>query len=46
MARDRIGRELLAMPLKEALVRVQSLLGVRYDEQVIDQIFKEFCLGK
>lgn len=46
MARDRIGRELLAMPLKEALVRVQSLLGIRYDEQVIDQIFKEFCLGK
>lgn len=46
MARDRVGRELLAMPLKEALVRVQSLLGIRYDEQIIDQIFKEFCLGK
>lgn len=46
MARDRMGRELLAMPLKEALIRVQSLLGIRYDEQVIDQIFKEFCLGK
>lgn len=46
MARDRMGRELVAMPLKEALIQIQSILGIRYDEQVIDQIFKEFCLGK
>lgn len=46
MANDRMGRELLAMPLKEALIQMQSVLGIRYDEQVIDQIFKEFCLGK
>lgn len=46
MARHGLGRELLAMPMKEALIQIQSLLGIRYDEQVIDQIFKEFCLGK
>ncbi len=38
--------EILALALKEALMRIQEILGIRYDEQVIDQIFKEFCLGK
>lgn len=38
--------EILALALKESLVRVQEILGIRYDEQIIDQIFKEFCLGK
>lgn len=46
MTGDGFGNELVAMPLKEALVEIQSVLGIRYDEQIIDQIFKEFCLGK
>lgn len=41
-----LGAEIIALSLKEALVSVQSVLGERYDEQIIDQIFKEFCLGK
>lgn len=46
MAADGVGNELIAMPLKEALIEIQSVIGIRYDEQIIDQIFKEFCLGK
>lgn len=40
------GLELVAIPLKEALNEAQEILGERYDEQVIDEIFREFCLGK
>lgn len=46
LARDGISRDILAMPMKEALIQIQAVLGIRYDEQIIDQIFKEFCLGK
>lgn len=42
----KVSREIVALTLKEALIQVQQMLGIRYDEQVIDQIFKEFCLGK
>lgn len=40
------GLELVALGIKEALIEFQTLLGERFDEQIIDQIFKEFCLGK
>lgn len=44
--KDFASPEIIALALKEALIRVQEILGIRYDEQVIDRIFKEFCLGK
>lgn len=40
------GFELVALGIKEALLEFQKILGERFDEQIIDQIFKEFCLGK
>ncbi len=40
------GFELVALGIKEALLEFQNVLGERFDEQIIDQIFKEFCLGK
>lgn len=40
------GLELVALGIKEALLELQKVLGERFDEQIIDQIFKEFCLGK
>jgi tRNA modification GTPase len=40
------GLELIALELKSALLKVQEILGKFYDDQVLDQIFKEFCLGK
>lgn len=41
-----IGAEFVAMYLKEALMALQRILGRVYDDQILDRVFKEFCLGK
>ncbi len=41
-----LGAEFLAIELKEALIAIQETLGKRFDDQVMDRVFKEFCLGK
>ncbi|PWU22593.1 MAG: hypothetical protein C5B49_00340, partial [Bdellovibrio sp.] len=41
-----LSAEFTALGLREALTEVEGVLGERFDEQVIDRIFKEFCLGK
>ena len=38
--------ELTAFELQSALFALYELLGKEYNEEVIRQIFKEFCLGK
>jgi tRNA modification GTPase len=38
--------EFVTLELKDALMRVQETLGKRYDDEVLDRIFKEFCIGK
>jgi tRNA modification GTPase len=38
--------EFITLELKDALMRVQETLGKRYDDEVLDRIFKEFCIGK
>ncbi|MGZ3745804.1 MAG: tRNA uridine-5-carboxymethylaminomethyl(34) synthesis GTPase MnmE [Pseudobdellovibrionaceae bacterium] len=43
---ERLGSEFLAIELKEALMAVQETLGKRFDDQIMDRVFKEFCLGK
>ncbi len=40
------GAEFVAMYLKESLISVQKILGHVYDDQILDRVFKEFCLGK
>jgi tRNA modification GTPase len=46
MIEQNVGAEFLSQDLKEALVCVQEVLGKHYDDQIVDKIFKEFCLGK
>lgn len=41
-----VGAEFVAMFLKEALISLQRILGKVYDDQIMDRVFKEFCLGK
>lgn len=41
-----LGHEFIALDLKEALLSIQSILGIVYDDQILDKVFKEFCLGK
>ncbi len=38
--------EFTALELKEALLRLQETLGKRFDDQIMDRVFKEFCIGK
>jgi tRNA modification GTPase len=38
--------EFVAFELREGVRAVHELLGKEFDEQVIDRIFKELCLGK
>lgn len=38
--------ELTSLELKEALLKVQEILGKRFDDQIMDRVFKEFCIGK
>lgn len=38
--------EFIAFELQEAVHAIHELLGKEFHEQVIDRIFKEFCLGK
>lgn len=40
------GVEFVSIPLKEALLKLQSIIGKYYDDQILDRVFKEFCLGK
>ena len=41
-----LGAEFVAMSLKGALISLQKILGQVYDDQIMDRVFKEFCLGK
>lgn len=41
-----LGAEFLALELKEALIAIQETLGKRFDDQIMDRVFKEFCIGK
>jgi tRNA modification GTPase len=43
---NNLGAEFVAMYLKESLISLQKILGQVYDDQIMDRVFKEFCLGK
>lgn len=44
--RKGVGAEFVSLELKEALMAVQETLGKRFDDQIMDRVFKEFCIGK
>lgn len=41
-----LGAEFISQTLKEAMICVQKIVGHVYDDQILDRVFKEFCLGK
>lgn len=43
---EQASPELTAFELQSALYVLYELLGKEYNEEVIEEIFKEFCLGK
>jgi tRNA modification GTPase len=44
--RANLGAEFIVLELKEALVCMQQVQGKHFDDQVLDRVFKEFCIGK
>jgi tRNA modification GTPase len=46
LIRDDSSPEFIAFELQESIHAIHELLGKEFHEQVIDRIFKEFCLGK
>ncbi len=43
---EKASLEFVAFELKDALMALQETLGKRFDDEILDRIFKEFCLGK
>jgi tRNA modification GTPase len=46
VVRQKLGLEFLALEFKEALLAIHETLGKRFDDQIMDRVFKEFCIGK
>ncbi|MEO0336627.1 MAG: tRNA uridine-5-carboxymethylaminomethyl(34) synthesis GTPase MnmE, partial [Pseudomonadota bacterium] len=46
LIRDQQSPDFVAFELMEGLKGIQALLGKRFDDEVLDQVFREFCLGK
>lgn len=46
LVRAKSGQEFVSLELKEALIQIQETLGKSFDDQILDKIFQEFCLGK
>ena len=46
LIQEELSSEFVAQELQIGIRSIHELLGIAFDEQVIDRIFKEFCLGK
>lgn len=46
LAEEKASPEFLALEVKDGLIRVQEVLGERFDDQILDRVFSEFCIGK
>lgn len=44
--KERAGPEIVALGIREALVRLGELTGVTGTEELLDEIFRRFCIGK
>jgi tRNA modification GTPase len=44
--KSQLGSEFIAFDLKDCLLAIQRTVGDVYDDQILDRVFKEFCLGK
>ncbi len=38
--------EFIAFELQSGLMAIQEILGKKFDDEIMDRVFKEFCLGK
>ena len=43
---ERIGEELIAVDVREALEHLGQILGAVYTDDILDRVFSKFCIGK
>lgn len=43
---NQLSSEFLAFELQAAILGIHEILGKEFDDQVMDRVFKDFCLGK
>ena len=46
LAKQNASSEFISLEIREALLDLQEVLGRVFDDQILDKIFKEFCIGK
>lgn len=46
MLEKKTDLEFIVFELQEVLLNIYHILGKEYDDQILDKVFKEFCLGK
>ncbi|MBX7230645.1 MAG: tRNA uridine-5-carboxymethylaminomethyl(34) synthesis GTPase MnmE [Bdellovibrionales bacterium] len=46
LLKSQASPEFVSFELKDAVLSIHTVLGKRFDDQVMDRVFKEFCLGK
>lgn len=46
LLKESASYDLLALEVQTALREIYHLLGKEFDEQVLDRVFKQFCIGK
>jgi tRNA modification GTPase len=45
-ARARLSPELLAVDLRDAIDSIGLIIGATYTEDILERIFRDFCVGK
>jgi tRNA modification GTPase len=43
---NKLSSEFIAQNIKDAVGRLDDILGKRFSEELLDRIFSEFCIGK
>jgi tRNA modification GTPase len=43
---DKASTEFIILDIQQALMAIYEVLGKKFDDQVMDRVFSEFCLGK
>ncbi|MBE8162417.1 MAG: tRNA uridine-5-carboxymethylaminomethyl(34) synthesis GTPase MnmE [Bdellovibrionaceae bacterium] len=46
MFKEKKDLEFIAFELQEVLLNIYNILGKDFDDQILDKVFKQFCLGK
>jgi tRNA modification GTPase len=44
--RERLSHEFIAVDLRDALDSLGTIIGATYTEDILDRIFRDFCIGK